>query len=556
MQNNKRMALATKLGLGFGLLVIIMAAVTAGILVTTVQVKEKATHAQIESSVFAETAYLMQLDIVEMQEWFTHVAATRDQQQHDIAFAEIETLAGSFISKLDKFKDMFEMENDPKSVSETESIHKAFLAYKDFGTKMAELYFKEGHTEGNKIMGEFDEHAEDLHLLLDPFVESQTAELDHALSTVVSSTQALLTGSLIAGGLAIFAGIILSWVISRSITVPINRVIGNLAAGSEQTSTAAGQVASSSQSLAQGASEQAAAVEETTSSIEEMASMIKQNASNAGEAKELAQNAQASADNGSEAMAKMKIAINDIKDASDETATVVKAIDEIAFQTNLLALNAAVEAARAGEAGKGFAVVAEEVRNLAQRSAEAAKNTTAMIEGSTKKADNGVKITEEVSKGLEEIASSNRKVNNLVAEIAAASSEQAQGIEQINTAINQMDSITQTNAANAEESASAAEELSSQSETMGSMVKELTALVAGSAASNRQDPEFGMFLHEKTHAGSLRHGSKDKHFKFERPDLPHEHHWPGLAKVESDEKAKAKPQEVIPMDKEMKPKDF
>jgi uncharacterized phage infection (PIP) family protein YhgE len=170
----------------------------------------------------------------------------------------------------------------------------------------------------------------------------------------------------------------------------------------------------------------------------------------------------------------MSESINKIKESSDQTAKIVKTIDEIAMQTNLLALNAAVEAARAGEAGRGFAVVAEEVRNLAQRSAEAAKNTANMIEESVKNAEDGVKIAGEVAQSFESIATGNAKVNDLIAEIAAASGEQSQGIDQVNTAVAEMDKVTQQNAANSEESASAAEELSSQAEELQSMVAQFT----------------------------------------------------------------------------------
>ncbi|MCP4379243.1 MAG: methyl-accepting chemotaxis protein [bacterium] len=283
---------------------------------------------------------------------------------------------------------------------------------------------------------------------------------------------------------ALAAIVVTALLFAGSISKPIARIIEGLSSGAEQTSSASGQVASASQSLAQGTSEQAASVEEVTSSIEEMSSMTKQNATNADEAKSLSANATAGTDKGTEAMGRMSVAIEDIKTSSDETAKIIKTIDEIAFQTNLLALNAAVEAARAGEAGKGFAVVAEEVRNLAQRSAQAARDTAEMIEGSVKNADSGVIISKEVASLLEDIAGDNGKVNDLVAEIAAASNEQAQGIDQINTAVSQMDQVTQSNAANAEESASAAEELSAQAEQLGSMVVELQGVVGGSAADS------------------------------------------------------------------------
>jgi methyl-accepting chemotaxis protein len=320
-----------------------------------------------------------------------------------------------------------------------------------------------------------------------------SAQLDGATSKVKSSSTDTMTSvsasnRVMLGGIvvSILAGSFLAFFLVRSITTTLTRIVASLSAGAEQTSGAAGQVSSASQSLAEGASEQAAAIEETTSSVEEMASMTKQNAANANEAKALAATTKNSADKGGQAMDKMSRAIDDIKKSSDATAKIVKTIDEIAFQTNLLALNAAVEAARAGEAGMGFAVVAEEVRNLAQRSAEAAKNTASMIEESVKNANNGVQINKEVGESLSEIGEAARKVNDLVGEIAAASNEQSQGIEQINTAVGQMDSVTQQNAANAEESAAASEELSAQAQELEKMVQELMAMVGG--AGTRSAP--------------------------------------------------------------------
>jgi methyl-accepting chemotaxis protein len=279
----------------------------------------------------------------------------------------------------------------------------------------------------------------------------------------------------------------------------LDQALRQVALGTEQVSSASQQISSGSQTLAQGANEQASSLEEVSSSLEEMASMTKQNAENAIQAKNLASLANNNAGQGKDAMSRMSTSIIKIKESSDQTARIVKTIDEIAMQTNLLALNAAVEAARAGEAGRGFAVVADEVRNLAQRSAEAAKNTAIMIEESVKNAEDGVDIASEVAKSFDLIAESNVKVDNLIAEISAASQEQSQGIEQINTAVAQMDKVTQQNAANSEESASAAEELSSQAEELQQMIDQFTL-----SSSN--------FINPGTSKANV-HGTKNKSSK-------------------------------------------
>jgi len=257
----------------------------------------------------------------------------------------------------------------------------------------------------------------------------------------------------------------------------INTVMRSLDAALVQVSEAVSKVANASggisdgaQSLAEGSNEQAASVEEVSSSLEEMSSMTRQNADTSNQASVLASEARNAAGEGDASMKHMADAINKIKVSADNTAKIVRSINDIAFQTNLLSLNAAVEAARAGEAGKGFAVVSEEVRNLALRCADAAKDTAALIDQSVRNADDGVKITEDVAGTLSKIVNRTGKVGDLIAEIAAASKEQAQGIEQVNTAVAQMNQVIQKNAASAEESADAAEELSGQAVELASLV--------------------------------------------------------------------------------------
>ena len=267
--------------------------------------------------------------------------------------------------------------------------------------------------------------------------------------------------------------------IGRSISRPITRVVEGLSTGSDQVAAAAGQVSSTSQSLAQGANQQAASLEETSASIEEMSSMTRQNAESAQQAKDSRQKAADALEEASRLMQSTAQAMAEIKSAGEETSRIIRTIDEIAFQTNLLALNAAVEAARAGEAGAGFAVVADEVRNLALRAAEAAKNTAQLIEGSVSNINQGSDLVQKTQEAFDTVIEHNRKVGEMVEEIAAASSEQAQGIDEINRAVSEMDKVTQQVAAGAEESAAAAEELSAQAETMQAMVAELVSLVEG-----------------------------------------------------------------------------
>lgn len=258
----------------------------------------------------------------------------------------------------------------------------------------------------------------------------------------------------------------------------LNSTLTEINSAAVQVAAGTIQVSSGSQTISQGATEQASSIEELSASITQIAAQTKQNAVNANKANELAMSVQTEATDGNDHMEEMQAAMSQINESSQSISKIIKVIDDIAFQTNILALNAAVEAARAGIHGKGFAVVAEEVRNLAARSASAAKETTELIEGSIRKVEVGTRIADQTAAALSGIVSSVEKAAGIVAMIAAASNEQATGIAQVDRGIEQMSQVVQTNSATAQETAAASEELSSQADLLKSMVNQFTLLEA------------------------------------------------------------------------------
>ncbi|MCL5096126.1 MAG: methyl-accepting chemotaxis protein [Candidatus Omnitrophica bacterium] len=311
-----------------------------------------------------------------------------------------------------------------------------------------------------------------------------TLNAEHANSVAkAASTQAAFFKMLMLATtmLGLIGGIALTGLFTCVISKPIKAVVDAMSDGADQTASAAAELASASQVLSEGACEQSASLEETSSSLEEISNMTRRNADSAKQAKDLASQAHAAADNGAAGMREMASAMEAIKSCGSDIANIIKTIDDIAFQTNILALNAAVEAARAEEAGVGFAVVAEEVRNLAQRSAQAAKETAAKIQGAIDKTEFGVQVSNKIAHVLHDIVAKIGLLDDRVAEVAATSREQSQSLEQVNAAVSQMDKVTQSNAASAEETASAAEELDAQAGALKEAVSKLFGLVDGTS---------------------------------------------------------------------------
>jgi methyl-accepting chemotaxis protein len=383
------------------------------------------------------------------------------------------------------------------------------IAYRDMRAKVLALSSKDEKASAQtwlntQLLPIFGNYTKTLQNSLKTNREEAATAAAEAAECIRQTRIVIPSGTL----LAIIVGAALSYLIARMINRVLWAVSNEVHEGAAQVAQAATQVNAASQSLAQGTSEQAASLEETSASLEEITSMTSRNAESAATAKTLANLTRTAAEAGSGDMQTMTSAMDAIKTSSDAIAKIIKTIDEIAFQTNILALNAAVEAARAGEAGAGFAVVAEEVRALAQRCAQAARETTASIEDSIHKAENGVEISGKVAVALQQIVENARKVDELIAEIATASKEQSQGLNQIVTAVAQMDKVTQSLAAGSEESAASAQEMHGQAMSLEHAIGQLDALVGSQRTTTAEAPHGAALSTPPVHvAARTAHGT-------------------------------------------------
>ena len=449
-------------------------------------------------------AHQLKLAVVQVQQWLTDISATRGQDGLDDGFKEADGSAHQFRNLLKELQDL-----DPANAQRYQAMEPVFEAYYATGQRMARLYVEQGPAGGNPLMAEFDTTAEKMAEQVDGFLadtqqRSERASLEQiesigTLKIIVFIGFLILAVVLLAVGWVFqsvlraliysidFAKTIAQGELTRRIhpqylqrgdeigdmakaleqmALQLKDMVSQVTQATAQVSAAAAEIAQGSADLAQRTEQQASALEQTASAMEELTSTVKHSADNAGQANQLGSAARSQAEQSGQVVNQAIAAMNAINASSRKIADIIGVVDEIAFQTNLLALNAAVEAARAGEQGRGFAVVTGEVRKLAQRSADAAKEIKSLITDSMGKVEDGGQLVERSGQTLQEIVTAIKKVSDIVAEIAAATREQADGIEQVNKAILQMDQATQQNAALVEQTAAASHAMSDQAQEL------------------------------------------------------------------------------------------
>jgi methyl-accepting chemotaxis protein len=479
------MKVGTRLALSFGIVTLLFAVAALISLILLKSVLNDSKRVDSESLPYALLAEDLAKDGIEVQQWLINVSASHNQDR----YKDAEKAAKKFKDGLLRFKKMVQRENDETALKGIENLSSAFDTFYETGRLMANAYITQGVKAGNKLMEKFDGDAAALTENVEKLKQDQVSEARKMTKDVVTSVDEVKLVLLVLSAIAVLAGIVLGFAVTRSIARAL--MIVNSAA--ENVATASQELSSASEEMSQGATEQAAAAEEASSSMEEMAANIKQSADNAMETEKIAANSAQDARDGGKSVEQTVAAMKEI-------AEKINIIEEIARQTDLLALNAAIEAARAGDHGKGFAVVASEVRKLAERSQTAAAEISKLSVAS-------VEIAETAGHMLGKMVPDIQKTAELVQEISSASNEQNAGSEQINQALQQLDQVVQQNASASEEMASTAEELSAQSEELKATIARLITV--------KQD-------RHRNKGGSRRIYSKDSNGKSGSGSLKHE----------------------------------
>ena len=504
----KTLRIRTQLTLGFGL---VIAMFTLGLLVVGVlasRLSDKVDRIANETLASVVAVSDMDLQRSQVQQFLTDVSATHDRA----AYAEAEAAAASFMKDVALLKQQPFYSGDPEAMERLAKIETEFASFQADGKRMAEAYIEEGIEAGNLLMKGtdaqpgFDQASERMGEKLDAVRERQMARADEIVKAAAAESRSIISTMVIVGLVAGLVALIAAYWMARSFVrqvggelraaaelarhvaqgdlstvIPIHpkdksslmaqlklmqdsliSVVSQVHSGSDAVATASEQIAQGNHDLSARTEQQASALEQTSSSMAHLGSAVSVNAQHANTANDLARQASSVAVQGGEVVAEVVGTMRGISEASQKIWDITSVIDAIAFQTNILALNAAVEAARAGEQGRGFAVVAAEVRTLAQRSAQAAKEIKGLIADNVQRVDQGAELVNRAGHTMQDVVNSIRRVSDIVADISSASQDQSQGVSEVGQAMRQMDQGTQQNAALVEEMAAAASGLSAQ----------------------------------------------------------------------------------------------
>jgi CHASE3 domain sensor protein len=477
----RTMKIRTRIILGFTGVLAVMMIIIGIIIYNMSRINVRIEDIIAENNVKLELAYDLRDYFRQIREEILKVVSISDDV---IIEQEADKLKSFRVSYKQVYESIVEMPvNSEEEKALRDKIEELVAVAVPINNNLFELGMMHKNTEAIDVMlNQADPATEELIRGVEDYIKlikKDNSEENLAATNAFHSSIVLL---IVLGIIGLIYGIVAAYYVTDKVNKMVNKIANSLNDSAGQVAAASSQLSATAGQLSQGSAEQAGAIEETSSTLQETTSMLEQNTANTIQAAHLSEQAKESADRGNAEMQEMLTSIREIKQSSDQISKIIKVIDDIAFQTNILALNAAIEAARAGEAGMGFAVVAEEVRNLAGRSAQAAKDTTAIIEANIELSDTGVSMAEKVRQALTDITNQAKKVSELMGEIVAASQEQAEGINQVNKAMTQMETVTQQNAANAEESASAAEQLNAQADNMRSIVQDLVRLVDDKSA--------------------------------------------------------------------------